>query len=231
MVTLKDCTDLTPNFSLPNTRLGFDTVRPAMPVPLSVDDCGLVAELSKIINFALRAPTALGVNATPMVHEVLGATMIGTVPHVPVPLRANSAGSDDVAFEMNSGLVAPVLLIVRFFASVWPTATLPKASDAVTDTVVTGVAVAVGVAETVEVEVVVAVEVAVDVGVAVEVAVAVKVAVAVGVAVAEAVGVAVRDVVAEAVAVGVAVGVAVAVDVEVAVAVGVAVAEGAAVAV
>lgn len=223
MVTLKDCTDLTPNFSLPNTRLVFDTVRPAMPVPLSDDDCGLVAELSKIINFALCAPTALGVNATPMVHEVLGATMIGTVPHVPVPLRANSAGSDDVAFEMNSGLVAPVLLIVRFFASVWPTATLPKASDAVTDTVVTGVAVAVGVAETVEVEVVVAVEVGVDVEVAVVVGVTVAVAVAVAVAVPVAVAVAV------AVGVAVAVAVAVAVDVEVAVVVGVTVALGVAV--
>jgi hypothetical protein len=84
---------------------------------------------------------------------VLGATVIGIAPHVPVPLKAYSAGSDDVVLPMNSEWVAPVLETVRFLVSVWPRATLPNASDAVTDTVVVGVAVGLGVADAVVVDV------------------------------------------------------------------------------
>jgi hypothetical protein len=197
LVTLNDSAGLRPNFSLPNTKLLFDTVRPAMPAPESVERCGLVIALSKIIRVALCVPSALGVNATPSVQMVLGATVIGIGPHVPVPLRVNSAGSDDVALPMTSEWIAPVLSTVRFFVGVWPKATLPNASDAVTDTVVVGVAVGVAVATTVAVAVDVAVAVAVDV----------KVAVAVGLGVAVVVAVAVR--LAEVVAVGVAVLVAV----------------------
>lgn len=197
MVTLKDSAGLSPNFSLPNTRLLFDSVRPATPTPESVESCGLVVALSKIISVVPCAPSAVGVNATPSVQMVLGATVIGIAPHVPVPLRAYSAGSDDVALPMTSEWIAPVLSTVRFFVSVWPKARLPNASDAVTDTVVVGVAVGVAVATTVAVAVDVAVAVAVDV----------VVAVAVGLGVAVVVAVAVR--LAEAVAVGVAVPVAV----------------------
>ena len=118
MVTLKDSSALPPNFTLPNTRLLFDIVRPAMPAPESVECCGLVVALSKIISVALCEPSALGVNATPSVQLVLGPTVIGIAPHVPAPLRAYSAGSDDVTFEMIKGLAAPVLSTVRFFASV-----------------------------------------------------------------------------------------------------------------
>jgi len=74
--------------------------------------------LSKIIRVALCVPGAPGVNATPSVHVVLGATVIGMAPHVPVPLRTYSAGSDDVTLPMNNEWVAPVLLTVRFLMSV-----------------------------------------------------------------------------------------------------------------
>ena len=118
MVTLKDCGDLTPNFTLPNTRLVFDKDISAMPVPESAECCGLVMALSKIISVALSAPTALGVNDTPSVQFFLGAIEIGIVPQVPVPLSAYSRGSDSVAFEMINELVAPVLVTVRFFVTV-----------------------------------------------------------------------------------------------------------------
>jgi hypothetical protein len=77
------------------------------------------------------------------VHDALGATVTGIGPHVPVPLRAYSE-SDDAALEMISEWVLPVLWTVRFLATVWPTATLPNAIEAVT--VMEVVAVAVGVA-------------------------------------------------------------------------------------
>ena len=102
MVTLKDSAGLRPNFSLPNVRLLFDTARPAIPAPESVECCGLVVALSKVIRVTPCAPSAAGVNATPSVQVVLGATVIGIAPHVPVPLRAYSAGSDDVALAMIS---------------------------------------------------------------------------------------------------------------------------------
>ena len=190
---------MTPNFSLPNTRLLFEIVRSTMPVPLSPTVCGLLAALSSTVSVALCAPAAFGVNATANVQDFKGASVTGIAPHVPVPLSAYSAGSDDAAPEMTSELVLPVLWTVRFFATVWPTATSPNASEAVTDMEVVGVAVGVAV----RVAVAVAVAVAVFVGVAVAVNVAVAVAVEVVVAVAVAVGVAV------AVAVRVAVGVAV----------------------
>ena len=171
MVTLRDCTDLTPNFTLPNARLVFDRDISAMPVPDNAECCGPVLALSKTISVALCAPTALGVNDTPSVQVVLGATVIGIAPQVPPPLKAYSAGSDDIAFEMISGLVDPVFLIVRFFVAVWPTGTLPNASDAVTVIEVVGVEVGVAVAVCASVAVGVAPGVAVAVGVSVAVAV------------------------------------------------------------
>ena len=102
----------------------------------------------------------------------------GIAPQVPLLLAENS-GSDEIALEMTSELAAPVLWTVSVLVAVWPTVTLPKASEAVTVSVVVGVAVGVAVA------------VDVAVGVAVRVLVAEAVAVAVGVAVAVAVGVAV----------------------------------------
>ena len=118
MVTLKDSGDLTPNFTLPNARLVFDKDISAMPVPESADCCGLVVALSKIITVALSGPTASGVNDTPSVQLVLGATVIGNAPQVPLPLSANSGGSDNVALEIVSELVFPVLVTVRFFVTV-----------------------------------------------------------------------------------------------------------------
>lgn len=229
MVTLKDSAALRPNFSLPNARLLFDNVRPAMPVPVSVECCGLVVALSKSVSVPVCAPSAAGMNATPSVQVALGARVIGIAPHVPVPLNAYSAGSDDVELEMISERVAPVLSTVRFLVSVWPTATLPNASDAVTDMEVVGVAVGVAVAIVVAVAVwvAVAVPVGVPVTVAVLVAVGVAVLVTVEVAVTVCVGVAVlvevgvEELVAVAVAVAVRVTVAVAVGVVVFVAVGV----------
>jgi hypothetical protein len=151
LVTPKDSAGLRPNFTLPNTRLLFDIVRPAMPLPESVECWGLVVALSKIIRVALCAPSAAGVKATTSVQVVLGATTIGIGPQVPVPLRAYSAGSDEVTLPMTSECVAPVLSTVRFFVSVCPRATLPNASDAVTDIVVVGVDVGVPVAVAVDV--------------------------------------------------------------------------------
>ena len=136
---------MAPNFTLPNTRLLFVVVRSTRPVPLSATCCGLLAVLSKICSVALRTPAALGVNATPSVQDFMGATVTGIAPHVPVPLRAYSE-SDGVAPEMTSELEAPWFWTVRFFVSVCPTRTFPKASDAVTDIEVVGVAVGAGVA-------------------------------------------------------------------------------------
>ena len=134
--------------------------------------------MSLSFRVALRAPVVLGVNATASVHDFLGASLTGIAPQVPLLLAENS-GSDEIALDMTSELAAPVLWTVSVLVAVWPTVTLPKASEAVTVSVVVGVAVGVAVA------------VAVAVGVAVRVLVAEAVAVAVCVAVAVAVGVAV----------------------------------------
>jgi hypothetical protein len=204
LVTLKAAVVLIPNLTLPNVRLVFVMVKPAMPAPLSVTCCGLVVALSKIIRVALCAPSAAGVNVTPIVQMVLGATVMGIAPQVPVPLSEYS-GSDDVALETISGWVAPEFSTVRFFVSAWPRETLPNARDVVTVIVVVGVPVGVAVA----------------VGVAMRVAVAVVVLVLVAVGVAVLVAVAVEDLDGVAVAVAVEVAVLVAVGVDVLVAVGV----------
>jgi hypothetical protein len=131
LVTLKVVTPLAPNFTLPNTRLLFEVVRSTMPVPLSDTRCGLVAVLSLIESVALCAPAAPGVNATASVHDVPGATITGIAPHVPVPLGAYSE-SDGVPLEMTRG-ARPEFRTVRSLVTVWPTATFPNASEAVTD--------------------------------------------------------------------------------------------------
>ncbi len=118
--------------------------------------------MSLSFRVALCVPVVLGVNATASVHDFLCASLTGTAPQVPLLLAENS-GSDDIALEMTSELAAPVLWSVSVLVAVWPTVTLPKASDAVTVSVVVGVAVGVAVA----VKVAVAVEVAVAVDVAV----------------------------------------------------------------
>ena len=109
---------MAPNFTFPNERLFTDVVRSATPVPLSATCCGLVAALSVSVSVAPCAPSAPGVNATPRVQFALGATVIGIAPHVPVPLRTYSAGSDDIALDTTSECVAPVLVIVRLFVTV-----------------------------------------------------------------------------------------------------------------
>jgi len=107
-----------PNFTLPNVRLLAEVVKSATPVPLSDECCGLVAALSVSVSVASWTPSALGVNATPSVQLVLGVTVIGIAPQVPVPLREYSAGSDDIALDTTSGWVAPELVTVRFFLAV-----------------------------------------------------------------------------------------------------------------
>jgi hypothetical protein len=74
--------------------------------------------LSKTVNDALCAPAAFGVNDTPKVHDLLGATFAGIGPQVPAPLTANSVGSDEMALEMASEFAFPVLVIIKFFVSV-----------------------------------------------------------------------------------------------------------------
>src|SRR6202046_2233819 len=135
-----------PNFVSLNTRLLLVVVRPAMPVPVSVTCCGLVVELSTTASEAGCAPTALGENEIPSVQCVPCASVMGSGPQVPVPLRAYS-GSEGVAGETGSVLVLPLLVTVPVvLVEVCPTAVLAKASDAVTDIEVVGVAVAVAVA-------------------------------------------------------------------------------------
>ena len=58
--------------------------------------------LSNIMSVALRAPSAPGMKVIPSVQVVLGATVVGIAPHVPVPLRAY-AGSDGTALDTTSG--------------------------------------------------------------------------------------------------------------------------------
>ena len=117
MITLKDFTPGVPNFTLPKVRLVLVVVRPAMPAPVSEVCWGLVAALSAKVRVALCAPTAFGVNATPSVQLVLGATVIGIAPQVPVPLKAYSE-SDDVTLETSSGWAPPVLWTATVFTSV-----------------------------------------------------------------------------------------------------------------
>ena len=74
--------------------------------------------MSLSVSVALCAPSALGVNATPSVQFALGVTVMGIAPHVPVPLRVYSDGSDEIALETTSGWVAPVLVTVRFLVTV-----------------------------------------------------------------------------------------------------------------
>jgi hypothetical protein len=230
MVTLFAAVE--PNFTLPNTELVLEVLRPPIPVPESATCCGLVVALSLIVSVASCDPSEAGLNATPSVQDFRGATLTGIAPQVPCPFNAYS-GSEVAALETISWFLLPLLDTVTVLGEVVPTATLPKASGEVTDIEVVGVAVGVGVtvAVAVAVEVAVAVAVAVGVAVAVEVAVAVSVAVWVGVAVAEAVGVAVVVAVAVEDAVGVALTVGVAVAVGVAVVVAVAVADAVGVAV
>src|SRR5579862_3439029 len=111
-----------------------------MPVPLRVTCWGLVVALSLTVKVAGWAPVALGVNATPSVHDPSAATVTGIAPQVPVPLRTYS-GSEGEALETISGWVLPVLWIVRFFVTVSPKETFPNASDAVTVIEVVGVGV------------------------------------------------------------------------------------------
>ena len=87
-----------PKVTLPKVTLLLVVERPAMPVPLSAECCGLVVALSVRVKVALCAPTLLGLNANPSVQLVLGATVMGIAPHVPEPLSAYS-GSDGVALE------------------------------------------------------------------------------------------------------------------------------------
>lgn len=180
MITLNDSGDLTPNFTLPNTRLVFDGVKPAMPLPESVTFCGLLVALSLTAIKAGCAPEEFGLNAIPNTHELLGPTTTGSAPHDPVPLTVYSP-SDGVTPETISGCAAPVFENVIVLVTVCPTTTFPNASDAVTDTDVVGTAVGVAVALAVAVAVAVEVAVAVAVGVAVAAAVAVAVAVRVAV--------------------------------------------------
>jgi len=108
LTTLKTFTPVEPNSTSPYTRLLFVSVRPAMPVPVRLTCCGLVVVLSLSVSDAECAPTASGVNDTPIVQFALGATVIGIAPQVPVPLKVYSE-SDAIALETINGWVAPVL--------------------------------------------------------------------------------------------------------------------------
>jgi hypothetical protein len=106
-----------PNFSFGYVRLLTEVVRSTVPVPVSADCCGLVPALSLRVSVALCAPSAAGANVTPSLQFPLAATVIGIVPQEPAPVTINSVGSDDIALEMISGLVRPVLVTVTVFAT------------------------------------------------------------------------------------------------------------------
>jgi hypothetical protein len=149
-----------PNFTLPNVELVLEVLKPPMPVPERATCCGLVVALSLSASVALCRPSEAGVNATPSEQDLRGATVTGIAPQVPVPLNAYS-GSEVVALETISGFLLPLLDTVTVLVEVVATATLPNASEEVTDIEVVGVAVGVVVAVAVAVGVTVAVSVAV----------------------------------------------------------------------
>jgi len=72
--------------------------------------------LSVNVSDALCGPAALGANETASVQEPFAARVTGIGPHEPPPVTTNS-GSDEIAPAMISGLVLPVLRIVKLFAS------------------------------------------------------------------------------------------------------------------
>ena len=135
-----------PNFTLPKARLVFERDRPAMPLPENVDCCGLVAALSKISQCRAMCADRVRRERHSKCAICLRRERDRNRAASSMPLSVYSAGSDDIAFEMISGLVAPVFLTVRFFVTVWPTGTLLNDSDAVTDIEVVGVEVGVAVA-------------------------------------------------------------------------------------
>jgi hypothetical protein len=108
---------LRPNFSFGYARLLTEVVRSTVPVPLSADCCGLVPALSVRVRVALCAPSVAGAKVTPSLQFPLAATVIGIGPQEPAPVTMNSDGSDDIALEMISGLVRPVLVTVTVFAT------------------------------------------------------------------------------------------------------------------
>ena len=91
-----------PNLTLAYTMLVFELDSPAMPLPVSVECCGLVVALSVNVSVALCAPTDAGAKVTPSVQFVLWASVIGIAPQVPVPLSEYS-GSEGTALETVSG--------------------------------------------------------------------------------------------------------------------------------
>ncbi len=152
MVTVTLFAAVEPNFTLPNTEVVLEVLKPPMPVPESATFCGLVMELSPSASVALCEPSEAGVNATPSEQDLRGATVTGIAPQVPVPLNAYS-GSDVVALEMISGWVLPLFDTVTVLVEFVPTATLPNASEEAADIEVVGVAVGVAVDVAVAVEV------------------------------------------------------------------------------
>ena len=118
MVTDKVFSPLVPNFWLRNVRLLTEVVISAVPVPLSAECCGLVVALSVSVRVALCVPSVPGANATSSMQFVLCATVIGIGPQVPPPVTVKCAGSDDIALEIISEWVAPVLVTFTVLATV-----------------------------------------------------------------------------------------------------------------
>src|SRR5688572_16699154 len=111
---------------LPNASAGGvrDTAGPggaAVPVPLSVELCGLPATLEATLTAPLRTPSAVGVKVTLIVHEAEGASVAAQV--------FVCAKSPDAAMLAMLSVAVPMFWSVSGCAAeVVPTCWLPKAS-------------------------------------------------------------------------------------------------------
>jgi hypothetical protein len=86
---------------------------PAVPVPLRTTPCGLLAALSLIERLTgPRAPAALGVKVTLMIHELPGAIVAPLIHVVPVAI-ANSVVAPRLGAAARTRLALPVFSTVR----------------------------------------------------------------------------------------------------------------------
>src|ERR1700722_19527240 len=105
-----------PKFVSGNTRLdGAAETVPATPVPCRLITCGLVVELSLIVNVPVRAPAAEGVKAIGMVQDWPALTL----EQFPMPGDGNAKSFPEIWAEfMNNVCVAEAELVSVTFM-VW----------------------------------------------------------------------------------------------------------------
>src|SRR6266852_657936 len=92
---------------------------PYCPVPVTATVCGLLLALSDTVRVAVRAPVALGVNVTEMVHLPLACTLPshvlvsakspGSAPANEMPLIVSVVGRLFVSVTFLAALVVPTV--------------------------------------------------------------------------------------------------------------------------